>query len=140
MQAVNLAFVIAAATDERHDDPFALAVRGAVEVGVVVPSILRTRLAAAGFTVTEDRAALAEYGITGSETGCMKLIAEVIKGAREELKTVRLGSSEYEGEMAEYGTPTYWQPSASMAWSRSLSDRISTGRSGDRPRSISQAA
>ena len=37
-------------------------------------------------------------GITGSETGCMKLIAEVIKGAREELKTVQLGSSEYEGD------------------------------------------
>ena len=37
-------------------------------------------------------------GITGSETGCMKLIAEVIKGAREELKTVLPASSDYEND------------------------------------------
>ncbi|MEW6223188.1 MAG: hypothetical protein AB1627_01025 [Chloroflexota bacterium] len=67
MQAANLAFVIDQATDERHDEPFALAVRGAIEVGVVVPSILRARLAAARFTVTEDEAALADYGFRSTQ-------------------------------------------------------------------------
>ena len=38
-------------------------------------------------------------GIVGSESSCLKVIAEVIKGAREELKKVQLGSSEHEGDM-----------------------------------------
>lgn len=63
MQRANLEFVIAQATDESRDDPFSLAVRDSIEVGVVVPSILRAKLAEAGFAVVEDDAALAEYGL-----------------------------------------------------------------------------
>ena len=37
-------------------------------------------------------------GIVGSETGCLKLIAEVLKGAREELKSVQPGSAEWEND------------------------------------------
>jgi len=66
MLSANLAHVIAAATDERQDDPFALAVRGAVEVGVVVPSILRRNLEAAGFTIVEDEAGLSALGFAGT--------------------------------------------------------------------------
>ncbi len=62
MQTDNLTFVIAQARDDRQEAAIALAVRGAVEVGVVVPSILRSRLKAAGFTLVADEAALADYG------------------------------------------------------------------------------
>ena len=45
-----------------------LAARGAIEVGIVVPSILRARLDEAGFTRVEDVAALADYGFASLET------------------------------------------------------------------------
>jgi hypothetical protein len=62
MQSNNLAFVIAQAQAPRPKHPVATAVRGSIEVGVVVPSILRAKLAKQGLTVHQDRASLAEYG------------------------------------------------------------------------------
>jgi hypothetical protein len=65
MNRANLAFVVSQATG-RQDDPFGAAVAASVEVGMIIPSILRTRLQTAGFTVVEDKAALAEYGIAST--------------------------------------------------------------------------
>jgi hypothetical protein len=62
MQSKNLEFVIAQAQDERQKHPLALAVAAAIEVGVVVPSILRSKLKGAGFKVVEDATTPAEYG------------------------------------------------------------------------------
>jgi len=62
MQKANLEYVLAAAADERQTDPFALAVRGSIEVGVVVPSILRAKLAEAGYVVHSDEAKMSDYG------------------------------------------------------------------------------
>lgn len=62
MQSKNLEFVIAQATDKRQKSDFGKAVAASVEVGVVVPSIFRAKLADAGFSVIEDVAAQAEYG------------------------------------------------------------------------------
>jgi hypothetical protein len=62
MQTNNLAFVIAQAEDERQSGPIADAVRQSIEVGVVVPSILRSRLEANGLHLVQDTAALADYG------------------------------------------------------------------------------
>jgi len=62
MQKVNLEFLIGQATDERQTAPIAKAVADAVEVGVVVPSILRRNLDDAGLTVVEDETTLSEHG------------------------------------------------------------------------------
>lgn len=62
MRAVNLEYVIAAAQDERQTDAFALAVRDSIEVGVVVPSILRANLKKAGYIVVDDVAKVSDYG------------------------------------------------------------------------------
>lgn len=67
MQKANLAYVITAATDERQTDPLALAVRDSIEVGVVVPSILRLSLAHAGFGLVDDEVGLAAYGFRSSQ-------------------------------------------------------------------------
>ena len=61
MQTKNSEFVLAAAWADR-DEPFALAVRNAIEVGTIFPSKLRANLEAAGYTIVEDTAALSEYG------------------------------------------------------------------------------
>lgn len=63
MQKNNLDFVIDQATREgRPVDPIATAVAASIEVGVVVPSVLRSKLASAGFKIVEDIAKLADYG------------------------------------------------------------------------------
>lgn len=67
MQSVNLAFVLAEAQDKRHTEPFARAVRASIEVGVVIPSILRAKLAAAGLRVVDDQASMAEYGFNSTK-------------------------------------------------------------------------
>jgi hypothetical protein len=67
MQSNNLAFVIDQAQDDRQTHPIALAVRASIEVGVVVPSILRVKLAEAGFAVVEDDASLADYGFKSTK-------------------------------------------------------------------------
>lgn len=66
MQKVNLDFVIAQARDDRQKAPLAKAVGKSVEVGVVVPSILRSNLAAAGFKVAADQTTAKEYGFGGT--------------------------------------------------------------------------
>ena len=48
--------------------------------------------------------------------------------------------SEYAGEIGAYGTPASIAPSASSRCSMSLSERIATGRSAERPRSSSACA
>lgn len=69
MRAANLAFVLEEATRKRkHAEPFADAVAASIEVGVVVPSILRRELEARDFKVVEDDAALAEFGINSMNT------------------------------------------------------------------------
>jgi len=68
MQKANLEFVIEQASGARSGDAFAKAVRDSIEVGVVVPSILRAKLADAGFAVVDDVAALAEYGLASLKT------------------------------------------------------------------------
>lgn len=68
MQTGNLAFVIDQATDERQDSAIGRAVRDSIEVGVVFPSLLRTKLTEAGYTVAEDEAALADYGFASMAT------------------------------------------------------------------------
>jgi len=67
MQSNNLAFVLRQATDKRQSSAFARAVRASIEVGTVVPSILRAKLAAAGFEVLSDEADVAEYGFRSSK-------------------------------------------------------------------------
>ena len=62
MRTVNLEYVIASAKDERQTDPFAKAVADSIEVGVVVPSILRANLKKAGFIVIDDVAKMSDYG------------------------------------------------------------------------------
>lgn len=62
MQSRNLAFVIDQATDKRQKAPIGLAVRESVEVGVVVPSILRRHLEEAGLNLIEDDKAAADLG------------------------------------------------------------------------------
>lgn len=66
MQTNNLEFVLAAAKVGRT--PIANAVRKSIEVGVVVPSILRGNLEEAGYTVVDDTAALADYGFASLKT------------------------------------------------------------------------
>jgi len=60
MRTVNTEFVITqanAGTSKIHK-----AVKDAIEVGVVVPSILRKNLEDAGLTIVDDEARLSEYG------------------------------------------------------------------------------
>lgn len=52
MQSKNAEYLIEAA--KSHADPIAAIVQKATEVGVVVPSILRRELEAAGFKINED--------------------------------------------------------------------------------------
>jgi hypothetical protein len=67
MQSANLGFVISQARDKRHRSPIARAVRAAIEVGVVVPSVLRTQLTDAGYNVVDDQARLSEYGFASTK-------------------------------------------------------------------------
>lgn len=90
MQKNNLDFVIEAATVSRSD--IAGAVRGAIEVGVVVPSILRSNLEAAGYTVKEDEAALAEYGFASMKTLKRVLVTD------EDGELVAMGAAGDHGE------------------------------------------
>lgn len=76
MQTANLAFIINQATDKRQRAPIAKAVRDAVEVGVVVPSILRSNLEAAGYIVKSDHASLAEYGFRSTKTLARVLVVD----------------------------------------------------------------
>jgi hypothetical protein len=62
MQTRNLEYVIAQATDKRQKSAIGKAVAASIEVGVVVPSMLRANLEDAGYTLVEDKAALADYG------------------------------------------------------------------------------
>lgn len=62
MQTANLAFIIDQARDQRQDSPIGKAVASSVEVGIVVPSVLRSRLKAAGFKVTDDEATATKLG------------------------------------------------------------------------------
>ena len=66
MQANNLAFVLEQAA--AGSGAFAKAVRDSIEVGVVVPSILRAKLSDAGFTVADDKVAVADYGFASLGT------------------------------------------------------------------------
>ncbi len=54
MQSANLAFVISQAQDRRQKGAIGLAVASSIEVGVVVPSILRRNLEEAGFGLVTD--------------------------------------------------------------------------------------
>lgn len=54
MRIVNMKFLVEQAMDERQEDPFAIAVRASIELDSLVPSILRTKLAEAGFEVVDD--------------------------------------------------------------------------------------
>ena len=65
---------------EIDSDPFKAAVRDSVEVGVVVPSIARSKLADAGFELVADEASLAEYGFA-SMTVLKRVLVTDKKGA-----------------------------------------------------------
>lgn len=80
MQSANLGFIISQAQDKRQRSPIARAVRASIEVGVVVPSILRTKLADAGLKVSEDRASLSEYGFASTKVLERVLVTDA-KGA-----------------------------------------------------------
>ncbi len=68
MRTVNTEFVIAQAQHDDHaDDAFSQAVKDSIEVGVVVPSILRKNLEAAGFKVVSDDASLSDYGFASTK-------------------------------------------------------------------------
>jgi hypothetical protein len=67
MHSRNLKFIIDQATDRRQSHRLALAVRDSIEVGFIVPSVLRKNLADAGYTVVEDEMALAEHGFRSLE-------------------------------------------------------------------------
>lgn len=70
MNRANSEFLIAQANAARDADApaFADAVAAAIEVGVVVPSRLRSTLESAGYTVIQDEATLAEYGFNSLAT------------------------------------------------------------------------
>lgn len=68
MRSANLEYVIAQAQDSGQKDPFGKAVAASIEVGVVVPSILRENLAAAGYEVVDDVAAMSDYGFATLST------------------------------------------------------------------------
>ncbi|MEA2676391.1 MAG: hypothetical protein QOJ81_532 [Chloroflexota bacterium] len=76
MQQANLDFVIAQAQAKRQADAFAEAVRESIEVGIVVPSILRARLKAAKFQVSDDPAIHAKYGYRELNTLSRVIVAE----------------------------------------------------------------
>lgn len=62
MQTNNLRFVLEQAQDKRQKAPIAGAVRDAVDTGQVEPSVLRSKLKAAGLKVITDEAGIAKYG------------------------------------------------------------------------------
>lgn len=80
MQTANMEFVLAAAAraDEYQgaDRKFAQAAADSVEVGVLVPSIFKANLTAAGFGVVEDVAALSEYGFASLGTLKRVIVAD----------------------------------------------------------------
>jgi hypothetical protein len=119
MQSANLAFVIDQATGRALEeaiatfdgtdgdafraelaervaavaaDPFKRAVRDSIEVGVVVPSILRTKLVDAGFSLVADDASLAEYGFAST----LVLRRVLIRDASREI--VAMGAAGNDGE------------------------------------------
>jgi hypothetical protein len=59
-----------------RDEPIRTAIRDAIEVGVVVPSILRTNLAKAKLTLVDDTASLAEYGFASLATLKRVIVAD----------------------------------------------------------------
>jgi hypothetical protein len=67
MLSTNMAWLIGQAADERHDEPLAVAVRNATEVGMVVPSILRAELDKGGFKVVDDETTMAAYGFKSTK-------------------------------------------------------------------------
>ena len=67
MQKNNLEFVLANATDKRQKHPIGKAIAASIEVGTIFPSKLRSELEAAGYTLVEDKAALADYGFASSK-------------------------------------------------------------------------
>jgi hypothetical protein len=87
-----MAFVIAQATDKRQRDPFGKAVAQAIEVGVVVPSILRSSLQAAGFSIVEDDAALADYGFNSGKVLKRAIVTD------KEGNIVAMGAAADQGE------------------------------------------
>lgn len=67
MQANNMKFVLDQATGQHghhkgDDRKFAKAAAEAIEVGILVPSIFRANLEAAGYKVVEDETSLKSYG------------------------------------------------------------------------------
>lgn len=67
MQKANLDFVIEQAEHADRKDKFGKAVAKSIEVGVVVPSILRTNLEVAGYSILEDKASLSDYGFASAK-------------------------------------------------------------------------
>lgn len=67
MQKVNVDFLISQASRDPRE-PIRHAIGTAIEVGIVVPSLLRARLESAGFGLVEDTASLAEYGFASLAT------------------------------------------------------------------------
>jgi hypothetical protein len=72
MQSKNLEFVLAQAQDPDQKHPIGKAVAASAEVGVVVPSILRGKLQEAGYTLVDDKVAVAEYGF--ASLGALKRV------------------------------------------------------------------
>jgi len=68
MQRANLEFLIEQATASAVKGGLPAAVRDSIEVGMVVPSILRKNLLAAGLKVVEDQPTMAKMGFSGLKT------------------------------------------------------------------------
>lgn len=70
MQSNNLNWLIEQVSSDERDkkDKFLAAIADSIEVGVVVPSILRRNLTDAGFAIVEDKASMSEYGFASLAT------------------------------------------------------------------------
>jgi hypothetical protein len=103
MRQANTEFVVRQAQHKNQKGAFAKAVKGAIEVGVVVPSILRSNLQDAGFNVVADETTLAEYGFKG--TNVLKRVLVTNKDGR----IVAMGAASDEGEALSHAVLGYFR-------------------------------
>lgn len=103
MRSANLEYVIGQATDSRQKDSFGKAVADAIEVGVVVPSILRANLTEAGYAVIDDQAAMADYGFAST-----KVLKRVIINDKKG-NMIAMGASDSAGDALLHAVLGYFR-------------------------------
>lgn len=79
MRTANLEWTIAQATHDAQTSAIGKAVAASVEVGVIVPSVLRQNLKDAGFKIVTDLADLSSYGFASTKH-LVRVVVEDKKG------------------------------------------------------------